>query len=106
MKVCPLGLAGGAGAEASGFLTSFAPAVTAAPNGFANSGSGLDGGDFDTAAGAGLGPVAVGLGLEENLELKLVIQEFLLPGGPCFGSLGFFVVDMGLCASGLSELAR
>lgn len=100
-----MGLAGGVGTEASGFLTSLAPGVTAAPKGFENSCLGLDGGDFGADTGAGLELTVDEFELEENLELKLVIQEFLLPGGPCFGSLGFFV-GLELCASGFSELAR
>lgn len=106
MKLCPpLGLAGGVGVKESGFLASLAPGVTAAPKGFANSGPGLVGGDLGAAAGAGFELVVDAFELEENLELKLVIHEFLLPGGPCFGSLGFFV-ELGLCPSGFSELAR
>jgi len=105
-KVCPLlGLAGGVVAGASCLLISFAPGVRAASNGFVNSRPGLPGGELDAAAGAGLEPVAVVFELEENLELRLVIHEFLLPIGPCFGSLGGFV-EVGLCTSGLSELAR
>ena len=105
MKVCPLGLAGGTDAGASGFLMSFGPGGDAATNGFVNSLPGLDGGDFDTDAGTGLAPVVAAFVVDENLELRLLIHEFLLPSGPCFGSFCDFV-ELGLGDSGLSELAR
>ena len=77
MNVCPdLGLVDGVEGGVSGFLSSFAPGVTAAPNGFPKSEPGVEGGDFDKAGDAFAEAGGVGLELEENLELMLDIQEF------------------------------
>ena len=102
-----LGLVDRAGLGVSNFLTSFEPGVTAAPNGFVNSGCGLGGGDLVVDGTLGAEPVAEGdeLELDENFELMLDIHEFRLPTRAILWSL-VFLGAITPCESVFSELER
>lgn len=106
MKVWPVfGLPAGVDGGVSGFLGSFEPGVTAAPNGFEYSGLGLAGGDFAGFGDVVDGPGAVGFELDENFELILDIHEFLLPRDATLGSL-VFLEELVFDCSLLSEMLR
>lgn len=74
------------------FLKSFAPGATAAPKGFDCSTDGLWAG-FVTGLGAEVEIVDELLGLDENLELMLVIHELRLPKEGDLESLALLADD-------------
>ena len=98
---------GGGEVETSDFLMSLAPGPTAAPKGFGCSTDGLWV-DLLGVFAAGVELVDRGLELDENFELKLVIQELRLLKEPDKGVLGSFAVLVGggVVEVDFSELER